>query len=90
MAKKKNWGRAVFRIELSPHAIAALAEIKETVGMTEIAITSKIIEWLADQPDEIRLNILGVFPDLVKEDAATLYLQRLAKTPAAAKSLTSD
>jgi len=56
-----------------------LLDISDQLGITQIAITSRIVEWFANQPDLIQAAILGLYPDLIKQDVATLILNRLAE-----------
>ena len=71
--------RVVFRIQLTLEAKKRLLDISDQLGITQIAITSRIVEWFASQPDLIQAAILGLYPDLIKQDVATLILNRLAE-----------
>lgn len=71
--------RVVFRIQLTVEAKKRLLDISDQLGITQIAITSRIVEWFASQPDLIQAAILGLYPDLIKQDVATLILNRLAE-----------
>jgi len=71
--------RVVFRIQLTAEAKKRLLDISDQLGITQIAITSRIVEWFANQPDLIQAAILGLYPDLIKQDVATLILNRLAE-----------
>lgn len=70
--------RVVYRIQLSTDAKQKLMELSDQLGITQIAITSRLVEWFANQPDHIQAAILGLYPDLLKKDIATLILERLA------------
>ena len=50
------------RIELSPKAKTAFTDIAARKGMTQVAVTSRMIEWLVRQPDMIQLNVLQSLP----------------------------
>lgn len=71
--------RVVYRIQLSTDAKQKLMELSDQLGITQIAITSRLVEWFANQPDHIQAAILGLYPDLLKKDIATLILERLAQ-----------
>ena len=71
--------RVVFRIQLTLEAKKRLLDISDQLGITQIAITSRIVEWFASQPDLIQAAIVGLYPDLIKQDVATLILNRLAE-----------
>lgn len=71
--------RVVFRIQLTTEAKKRLLDISEQLGITQIAISSRLVEWFASQPDLIQAAVLGLYPDLIKQDVATLILNRLAE-----------
>jgi hypothetical protein len=71
--------RVVYRIQLSTEAKQKLLELSDQLGITQIAITSRLVEWFANQPDHIQAAILGLYPNLIKKDIVTLILERLAE-----------
>ena len=71
--------RVVFRIQLTTEAKKRLLDISDQLGITQIAITSRLVEWFANQPDIIQAAVLGLYPELIKQDVATLVLNRLAE-----------
>lgn len=74
----KKQQRAVFRIQLTNDAKKRLLDLSDRLGITQIALTSRLTEWFASQPDTIQAAVLGLYPDLIKEDVATLILKRMA------------
>ena len=70
--------RAVFRIQLTPDAKKRLLDVSDTLGITQIHLTSKLMEWFAGQPDTVQAAVLGLYPDVIRKDVATLILQRMA------------
>ncbi|HVV71832.1 MAG TPA: hypothetical protein VHI52_10090 [Verrucomicrobiae bacterium] len=54
----KTSKRVVMRIELTPAAKAAFSEIAAKLGMTQVAISSRVVEWLVNQPVAVQLAIL--------------------------------
>lgn len=76
--KEKEKKRIVFRIQLTHEAKKRLLDISDQLGITQIAITSRLVEWFASQPDVVQAGILGLYPDLIKQDIATLILERMA------------
>lgn len=70
--------RAVFRIQLTSEAKDRLLDISERLGITQIAVTSKLTEWFATQSDAVQGAILDLYPDAHKQDIATLILQNMA------------
>ena len=61
MAKQKQ-GRVIMRIDITPKAVESLAASADARGMTQIATTSRIIEWFTRQSDEVQATILGNHP----------------------------
>lgn len=70
--------RVVFRIQLTLDAKQSLERLTDELGITQIAATSKLVEWFAGQPDTVQGVILGLFPDMIKQDVAELILRRMA------------
>jgi hypothetical protein len=56
-----------------------LMDISAQLGITQIALTSRLVEWFAGQPDLIQAAVLGLYPDVIKKDVATLIMQRMAE-----------
>jgi len=71
--------RAVFRIQISPGAVETMHGIKDRIGITEIALCSRLVEWFADQPDEIKAGIIGGFAGLTDQPPEVAFLRRMAK-----------
>lgn len=70
--------RAVFRIQLTNEAKKRLLEISDKLGITQIAVTSKLTEWFALQPDVVQAAILGLYPDAIKQDVAQIIIKAMA------------
>ncbi len=69
--------RSIFRVQLTAVAKKNLLKVTEKTGITQIAVTSKLTEWFANQPDTIQAAILGLYPDAIKTDVATILLKRM-------------
>jgi hypothetical protein len=69
--------RIILRIELTSSAKTRLEEVKEKSGMTQVAISSRVIEWFADQPDMIQAAILGQYPVELQSEIAKMILKRM-------------
>ena len=78
MAKIKK-ERVVFRIEITPGAKANITETVDRLGITQIALGSRVVTWLSNQPDDVKAGVLGLFPELVN-DPASSFLHNLAGT----------
>ena len=77
--------RAVFRIQLTSEAKKRLLDISDKLGVTQIAVTSKLTEWFALQPETVQAAVLGLYPDAIKTDVAAIILKKMAagKAPTA-------
>lgn len=73
----QNQTRCVLRIELRPAAKAALSDISEQTGMTQVALLSRLVAWLTEQPELIQAAVLGRYPKEIEHDVAELILRRM-------------
>jgi hypothetical protein len=78
MAVANSSRRVIMRIELNPEAKKGLTELCDRLGMTQIATTSRIIEWFTAQPDVIQAAILGLYPRDIRAEIAELIMKRMA------------
>jgi hypothetical protein len=60
MAKQAR--RVIMRLELSQKAIDSFITSAEGRGMTHIATSSRIIEWLIAQEEEVIATVVGAHP----------------------------
>jgi hypothetical protein len=65
-------------LELTPQAKKALEDVCDNNGMTQVAVSSRLVEWFADQTDMLQAAILGHYPKEIEKDVAELILKRLA------------
>jgi len=77
--KKESRRRVIVRLELSPPAKKALEETCDRNGMTQVAVSSRLVEWFHQQSDMLQAAILGHYPKELEADIAKLILQRLAR-----------
>jgi hypothetical protein len=82
--------RCIFRIELTNSAKKTLHTVTGRLGMTQVAMTSKLIEWFATQDDTIQKAVLGLFPDKFNGDIAAMILTRMATRKNAGRSRVSS
>ncbi len=54
--------RVIMRIELDQLARNKYTELPDLRGMTQLAITSRLIEWFLEQSVELQAAILGLYP----------------------------
>jgi hypothetical protein len=66
------------RIELLPHSRAQFENLSDRLGMTQVAVSSKVIEWLCEQTDLVQAAILGLYPEDLRADIPAMILKRMA------------
>ena len=69
--------RVIMRIEVTPEAAKRLEETTDWFGMTHVNVHTRLIEWLADQPEIVQLTILGLCPESLKPDILTIVLKKM-------------
>ena len=70
--------RVIMRIEVLPDARDGMETVSRERGMTHVAINSRLIDWLAGQPDMIQASVLGLLPAEVALDVPVTFLRQLA------------
>lgn len=58
----KSQGRIIMRIEIQQKAADSFIGSAQKLGMTKVATTSRIVEWLVAQDGEVIAAILGTHP----------------------------
>ena len=66
------------RIELYPEAKDDLSDLCDRLGMTQVAATSRLVEWFTEQTDVVQAAVLGLYPEDIRADVATMILKRMA------------
>ena len=69
--------RVIMRIELSSDARRKFENTPVSLGMTQIAVSSKLIEWFVGQDENMQGSILGWYPEWARQDLAAAVLKRL-------------
>ncbi len=77
MANSSNNHRVIMRIELYPEAKQGLTDLCDRLGMTQVAATSRVIEWFTDQTDVVQAAILGLYPKDIRAEVAEMILKRI-------------
>lgn len=77
--------RIILRIELVPNSKARLNDLQDKLGMTQVAMLSRLIEWFADQNNMIQAAIMGHYPVALKSDIVRIILKRMDKEEAEEK-----
>ena len=70
--------RVIMRIDVLPKARKGLENVCESLGMTHVAVNSRVIEWLSKQPDMVQASVLGLLPAGTKCDVARLTFEDMA------------
>jgi hypothetical protein len=70
--------RVIMKIEVLPKARDGVEAVCEKLGMTHVAVNSRLVDWLAQQPDMIKASVLGLLPAGTNCDVAKVLLKRMA------------
>ena len=70
--------RVILKIEVLPQASEQLTGFCRRLGMTQVATTSRLVEWLWGQPDVIQAGILGLYPEDIRSELPRMILERIA------------
>jgi hypothetical protein len=79
--------RVIMRIELLPQAREHLTALSSRLGMTQVAIASRLVDWLCGEHDVVQAAVLGLYPDDIRSDLPSKIFKRMAagrKKPALA------
>jgi hypothetical protein len=80
MAKRRSKAGASKRVlkcvPLASRARDGLTRAVELTGLTQVAVVSGLVHWLATQPDVLRACLLAGVTDEAGRDAATQVLER--------------
>jgi len=78
--------RVIMRIEVEPAARDELQRICGALGMTQVAVNSRMIDWLCEQTDIIQAGVLGLLPHGTDYNLPKFVLKQIAayKKPAIA------
>lgn len=71
--------RIITRIEITPRAKEAVEVMSDLHGMTQVAMLSRIIEWVTAQPLDLQTIILKRWSEGAQPEIARLILRRLSK-----------
>ena len=70
--------RIILRVELTPSAKESFNRVSDTLGMTQVAMLSRVIEWYSQQPELIQRIIVGHVPPQIEQQVARVMLRRMA------------
>jgi hypothetical protein len=69
--------RVVVRLEISPKAKEALERVSDEHGMTQVSVSSRLVEWFAARESMLQGAVLGHYPSEIEADVAALILKHL-------------
>ena len=52
--------RIIIRIDITPQAAKQLDQIRERFGCTQLVMISRLVEWYAKLPEELRHSMTGL------------------------------
>lgn len=70
--------RIVVRMELPADVMARIAQVCQRKGMTQLAVSSRVVEWFARQPSHVQTAILRNLPAKPSGEVARLVMQHVA------------
>jgi len=70
--------RVIMRIELLPQAKERFLDYGDALGMTQVAVSSRLVEWLSKQNDVVQAAVLGLYPKDIRAEIPSLILKSLA------------
>jgi hypothetical protein len=71
--------RVIMRIELYPQAKDHLMGLCDRLGMTQVATVSRVVEWFCEQTDLVQAAVLGLYPEDIRAEVASLILKHIAR-----------
>ena len=77
--EKQQQSRIIVRIELTHSAKDHLTAIAKRGGMTQVSVTSRLLEWFAEQNELVQAAILGHYPNAIQAEIAEMILKKMAK-----------
>jgi hypothetical protein len=70
--------RIILRIEITPEAKTALQDFSDRAGMTQFAVTSRLVEWFGAQPEAVQSAVLRRYPSEIQADVGKMILKAMA------------
>ena len=74
-----NGSRIIIRLELPPESKQRLLAVSKSRGMTQLTVTSRVIEWFAQQSNFVQAAVLGQYPHIIVADVEQVILKHMAK-----------
>lgn len=70
--------RVIIRLELTQGAKKALEDVCDHNGMTQVAVSSRLVEWFAQQSEMLQAAVLGHYPREIEADIAKIIINRMS------------
>jgi hypothetical protein len=70
--------RAIMRIELPPKTKKQLIDYCAHQGMTQVAVCSRMVEWLFQQTDIVQAAVLGLYPEDIYATLPLMIIKNMA------------
>jgi hypothetical protein len=70
--------RIIVRIELTAPAKNSLEKLTDKHGMTQVAMLSRLVEWLANQTPAVQASVLAQFSAETQAETAKLIVKQMA------------
>jgi hypothetical protein len=71
--------RAIMRIQMDAQAKTRMEKLCEKRGMTQVAMTSRVMNWFLDQDETVQAMVLGSLSEESMAPLARTLLERLAQ-----------
>ncbi|MFI5382048.1 MAG: hypothetical protein ACHRHE_22360 [Tepidisphaerales bacterium] len=69
--------RIIMRLELTPSAKKTVEQMTEKKGMTQVAMLSRLVEWLANQPAAVQASVLAANSSKTEAETAKLIVKQM-------------
>ncbi len=63
MKRRTSRSHIVLRVEITPKALQEMETTIEQFGMKKVAMVSRLVTWVVDQPEVVQAMILGLYPE---------------------------
>ena len=70
--------RIIVRIELTPPAKKALNALTDKAGMTQVALLSRLVEWMARQSSVVQASVLDQSQPAGSAETGRLIIKQIA------------
>jgi hypothetical protein len=82
----KGPARVIVRTDVLPETKEMFTEFCGRLGMTQIAVTTRLVEWLCTQPDVIQAAVLELYPSGIRDKLPSMIIKHMAQANKATPS----